>query len=495
MPDIGFDSRKYLNLQTTYIKERIEKFGNKLYLEFGGKLFDDFHAQRVLPGFEADFKVRMLATMADKTEIVLVINSADIDTGKARGDSGITYDEELLRLADAFTGIGLYVGSVVITRYSGEKPTKQFAAHLRSLGMNVYRHYHINDYPTNANHVLSSQGFGKNEYIKTEKPLVVVTAPGPGSGKMATCLSQLYHENLKGVRAGYAKFETFPIWNLPINHPLNLAYESATVDLDDVNMIDPFHLEHYGETAVSYNRDIEGFTVLNAAFKKIWGESPYNSPTDMGVNMIGYCIKDDSACVYASKQEIIRRFYNISCDILTGRGNKSALTKMELLMSKADTSSADRPVIAKAKEKSLHCGTPAVAIMLPDKSFVTGKTSSLLGASAAALLNALKVLAGIDDEHELISPEDIVPIQKLKVGFLGNKNPRLHTDEVLIALSINSNEDKAAKAVFEQLPKLKNSEVHSTVMLSTVDINVFKNLGMNVTCEAKYENNSLYHKR
>lgn len=495
MPNTGFDSDKYLRLQSTHIKKRIEQFGNKLYLEFGGKLFDDYHASRVLPGFQADSKVRMLATMADKTEIVLVINSSDIDKSKARGDIGITYDSDILRLADAFTNSGLYVGSVVITQYSGQKSTKQFAAHLRSLGINVYKHYHIPDYPTNVSHILSSQGFGKNEYIKTTKPLVVVTAPGPGSGKMATCLSQLYHENLKGIRAGYAKFETFPIWNLPLNHPVNLAYEAATVDLDDVNMIDPFHLEAYGVSTVNYNRDIEVFPVLNAAFKKIWGENPYKSPTDMGVNMVGNCIIDDELCSFASKQEIIRRFYDLSCNIKTGNGNKASLMKMELLMNKADITPGDRPVIAKAMVKSANSGTPAVAIMLPDKSFVTGKTSSLLGASAAALLNALKALAGIDDDEHLISPEDIEPIQKLKVGFLGNKNPRLHTDEVLIALSINSNKSKSAAAVFEQLPNLCGSEVHSTVILSQVDINVFKNLGMNVTCEAVYEDKSLYHKK
>lgn len=491
----GFDSERYLHLQSTYIKKRIEQFGNKLYLEFGGKLFDDFHASRVLPGFEADSKVRMLATMADKTEIVLVINSSDIDNCKERGDIGITYDSDVLRLADAFRQRGLYVGSVVITQYSGEKSSKQFAAHLRSLGISVYKHYHIQDYPTNISHILSNHGFGKNEYIKTTKPLVVVTAPGPGSGKMATCLSQLYHENLRGVRAGYAKFETFPIWNLPLNHPVNLAYESATVDLDDVNMIDPFHLDAYGVTAVNYNRDIEVFPVLNAVFKRIWDENPYKSPTDMGVNMVGNCIIDDDICQSASKQEIIRRFYDLSCNIKTGNGSKASLMKMELLMNKSDTTPDDRPVISAAIKKAALSGTPSVAIMLPDKSFVTGKTSSLLGASSAALLNALKVLAGIDDDERLIQPEDIEPIQKLKVGFLGNKNPRLHTDEVLIALSICSNKSKSAAAVFEQLPKLQNSEVHSTVILSQVDINVFKNLGMNVTCEAQYENKRLYHKK
>jgi len=490
----GFDCERYLRLQSENINKRIEMFGNKLYLEFGGKLFDDYNAARTLPGFTADSKVRMLATLADKTEVILTINSSDIDAGKTRGDTGITYAAEVLRLADMFTQSGICVSGVVITRFSGSAPARRFAAHLRSLGINVYKHYHIPDYPTNISLILSGRGFGKNEYIKTTKPLVVVTAPGPGSGKMAVCLSQLYQENLRETRAGFAKFETFPIWNLPLNHSVNLAYEAATVDLNDVVMIDPFHLESYGVTAVNYNRDIEVFPILNAVFKRIWGASPYKSPTDMGVNMAGFCITDDAVCAAASKQEIIRRYYNISCDIIAGRGGKQAIAKMELLMNKAGVTPRDRSVVVKATEKSAQSGTPAVAIELPQGGVITGKTSSLLGASAAALLNALKFLAAIDDSVRLISPTDIEPIQRLKVGFLGGKNPRLHTDEVLIALSINSNKSETARAVFEQLPLLKGAEVHSSVILSPVDINVFKNLGMNITCEARYESKDFYHK-
>ncbi len=495
MHNIGFDSQKYLTMQSTHINERIEKFGNKLYLEFGGKLFDDYHASRVLPGFEVDSKVQLLSTLSDIVEIVLSINSMDIESSKVRGDFGITYDADVLRLIDAFRQRQLYVGSVVITQYSGQPSSDHFKAYLEQLGIKVYVHHYLSEYPTNIPLILSEDGFGKNDYIETSRPLVVVTAPGPGSGKMATCLSQLYHEHMRGTRAGYAKFETFPVWNLPLNHPVNLAYEAATVDLNDVNMIDPFHLEAYGITTINYNRDIEVFPILNAIFKKIWQDTPYQSPTDMGVNVVGNCIFDDAVCQEASKQEIIRRYYNTQCEIKMGTSQKSSLLKLELLMNRTGITTNDRGTVAVALQNSISNNSPSVAIELKDGTIVTGKTSSLLGASSAALLNALKILAGIKDEVHLISPVIIGPIQKLKIDFLGNKNPRLHTDEVLIALSICAATNPMIDLVLEQLPNLKNCEVHSTVILSQVDTNVFRHLGMNLTCEPQYQDNRLYHKK
>lgn len=492
---VGFDNEKYLQMQSEYIIERINQFGNKLYLEFGGKLFDDFHASRVLPGFQADSKVRLLSTLADKTEIVLVINASDIEKSKIRGDFGITYDADILRLIDAFRQRGLYVGSVVISQYSGQVSSDNFKNYLENLGISVYLHYYIEEYPTNISYILSEEGFGKNEYIKTTRPLVVITAPGPGSGKMATCLSQLYHEYKRGLQAGYAKFETFPVWNLPLNHPINLAYEAATVDLSDVNMIDPFHLEAYGVTTVNYNRDIEVFPILNNIFKKIWGKAHYKSPTDMGVNMVGNCISDDEVCQEASKQEIIRRYFNMQCDIRMGKCRNSDILKLELLMNNADIAPEDRPVVKYALEKAKESEGPCVAIELTDGKIITGRTSSFLGASSAAMLNALKVLARIRDEVHLISPIVIEPIQKLKVDYLGNNNPRLHTDEVLIALSICAATNPMVAIVLDQLHKLKNCEVHSTVILSQVDLDVFRKLGMNVTCEPKYQSKKLYHKK
>lgn len=491
----GFDSEKYLEMQSKCINERINLFGNKLYLEFGGKLFDDFHASRVLPGFEVDSKVQLLSALADKTEIIVAINAADIKSSKLRGDYGITYDDDVLRLIDAFRQRDLYVGSVVITRYAGQAKADSFKAHLEALGIRVYIHYNLEDYPTNIQMILSDNGFGKNDYIKTTRPLVVITAPGPGSGKMAVCLSQLYMEYMNGVSSGYAKFETFPVWNLPLDHPVNLAYEAATVDLSDVNMIDHLHLEAYGVKAINYNRDIEIFPVLNAMFKKIWKESPYQSPTDMGVNMAGLCIFDDGACREASKQEIIRRYYNVLCEIKMGRQSKDALQKLDFLMNRAGISPDSRPTVKYAAEKSKTNGSPAVAMELADGTIITGRTSSLLGASSAALLNALKTLAGIQDEVHLISPVVIEPIQKLKLDFLGNRNPRLHTDEVLIALSICAATNPVIERVLEQLPKLKNCEVHSTVILSQVDMGVFKKLGMNITCEPQHQDKNLYHKK
>ena len=493
MNKIGFDNAKYVQLQSQNIRDRISQFGGKLYLEFGGKLFDDYHASRVLPGFRPDSKVRMLLEMKDDAEIVIAISADDIERNKRRGDLGITYDEDTLRLIDAFRGIGLYVGSVVITHYRSQPAAELFQKRLETLGVRVYRHYIIPDYPSNVELIVSENGFGKNDYIETERSLVVVTAPGPGSGKMATCLSQLYHEHRRGVNAGYAKFETFPIWNVPLKHPINLAYEAATADLDDINMIDPFHLEAYGETNVNYNRDVEIFPVLNAILTRIFGESAYKSPTDMGVNMAGYCITDDEACREASKQEIIRRYYAAACSLRQGLGTPEEVRKIELIMNSIGLSSDDRPVVAKALEKAEKTGGPAVAIELPDGTIITGKTSSLLGASSACLMNALKYLAGIDKKLLLIAPGVIEPIQHLKVEHLGNHNPRLHTDELLIALSICAVTNPLVELAIDQLDKLRGCEAHSTVILSRVDENLFSKLGVNITYEPRYQAKKLYH--
>ena len=493
MGKIGFDNDKYIKLQSEKIKERIEMFGGKLYLEFGGKLFDDFHAARVLPGFAPDSKVKMLLELKDQAEVVIVINSDAIEKNKRRGDLGITYDLDALRLIDAFRGIGLFVGSVVITRYDSQPAVKAFEKRLVNLGIKVYRHYSIPDYPANIPLIVSDEGFGKNDYIETSRSLVVITAPGPGSGKMATCLSQLYHEHKKGVKAGYAKFETFPIWNLPLKHPVNIAYEAATADLDDVNMIDPFHLDVYGETAVNYNRDIEIFPVLSAMMETILGESPYKSPTDMGVNMAGFCITDPEAVRKASCQEIIRRYYAALCSNRQGMSDKGEIMKLELLMRQVGTSTADRPVVCAALKKAEATGAPAVAIELGNGKIITGKTSSLLGSSAALLLNALKELADIPDETQLISPTIIEPIQHLKLEHMGNHNPRLHTDEVLIALSICAASDPVAAKAMDMLYKLRGCEAHSTVILSRVDEQCFKKLGVNITFEPNYQTKKLYH--
>ena len=481
---IGFDNEKYLKIQSEHIKERISQFGDKLYLEFGGKLFDDYHASRVLPGFAPDSKLQMLMQLSDMAEIVIVISATDIEKNKKRGDLGITYDVDVLRLKEEFEKKGLYVGSVVITQFAGQSGAVQFQKRLEKKGIDVYRHYPIDGYPSNVSLIVSPDGFGKNEYVRTTRPLVVITAPGPGSGKMATCLSQLYHENLRGVRAGYAKFETFPIWNIPLKHPVNLAYEAATADLNDVNMIDPFHLEAYGVTTVNYNRDIEIFPVLNAIFERIYGENRYyKSPTDMGVNMAGNCIIDDEACCEASRMEIIRRYYTAMNKIAKEDGGENELYKIELLMKQAKITPADRKVTVAAMERANKLGVPTAAIELPDGTIVTSKTSDLLGASAALLLNALKHLAGIDHDRKLIAPEVIEPIQKLKTGYLGAKNPRLHTDEVLIALSVTAASDDMAKLAMEQLPKLSGCQVHTSVMLSDVDSKTLKRLGVDLTCE------------
>ena len=480
---IGFDNDKYLKLQSQNIRDRIGKFGGKLYLEFGGKLFDDFHAARVLPGFKPDSKVRMLLEMKDEAEIVICISADDIERSKRRGDLGITYEDDTLRLIDAFRGIGLYIGSVVITHYRGQAIADAFRKRLEALEIRTYLHYIIPDYPANVPLIVSEEGFGKNDYIETERSLVVVTAPGPGSGKMATCLSQLYHEHKRGVSAGYAKFETFPVWNLPLKHPVNLAYEAATADLDDVNMIDPFHLEAYGKTAINYNRDIEIFPVLNALFEGIYGENPYKSPTDMGVNMVGFCICDDEVCCQASRDEIIRRYYDATNKLAEGADNEREVHKIQLLFNQAHITTAYRRVTVAAAAKKELTGHTAAAIELADGQIITSKSSPLLGCSAALLLNAMKHLAGIDHDVKLIPQSMIEPIQKTKIEYLGGRNPRLHTDEVLVALSVLSQHDELCRRALEQLPQLRDCQVHSTVMLSEVDRKIFKKLGCGLTCD------------
>ena len=484
---LAFDNDLYIQSQSAHIQERIAQFGGKLYLEFGGKLYDDNHAARVLPGFQPDSKLRMLLQLKDMVEMVIAINADDIEKNKIRGDLGITYDRDVIRLIDVFRGFGLYVSSVVLTRFSGQSLAQAFQARLETMGVKVYHHYDIPGYPYNIAQIVSDEGYGKNDFIETTRELVVVTAPGPGSGKLATCMSQLYHEHKRGVKAGYAKFETFPVWNLPLNHPVNLAYEAATADLSDVNMIDPFHLEAYGVTTVNYNRDVEAFPVLVAMFERILGTCPYKSPTDMGVNMVGNCVVDDEAAREASRQEILRRYYTALCDQKKGKANDSQILKLELLMKKAGVTAEERRVVQPALDRAEETGLPAAAIQLPDGRIITGKTSDLLGACSAVLLNALKELAGLDDGLHLIAPEVIGPIQHLKVDHLGNRNPRLHTDEVLIALSISATTDPAAEKAMEQLDKLWGCDVHSSVMLSSVDENVFKRLGVNLTCQPRYK--------
>ena len=480
---VGFDNGKYLVIQSEHIKERIAQFGHKLYLEFGGKLYDDFHASRVLPGFQPDSKLRMLMQLKDDAEIVIVISAVDIETNKVRGDLGITYDEDVLRLRQIFMDRGLLVGSVVITHYNGQASAVAYRERLERLGIKVYYHYIIEGYPTNVELIDSENGFGKNDYVKTERPLVVVTAPGPGSGKMAVCLSQLYQENKRGLKAGYAKFETFPIWNLSLKHPVNIAYEAATADLNDVNMIDPFHLEAYGKMAVNYNRDIEIFPVLNSIFEGIYGENPYKSPTDMGVNMVGYCISDDEVCCKASKDEILRRYYTSLCNVVDGKSTENEVNKISLLIKRAQVMLDDRRCIIAARKRKNESGLPSAAIELADGTIITAKSSSLLGPSAALLLNAIKHLADIDHSIKLIPQEMIEPIQKTKVSFLHGHNPRLHTDEVLVALSMLSLHDENCKKALECLPLLNGCQAHTTVMLSEVDHKIFKKLGVGLTCE------------
>ena len=494
---IGFDNDKYLAMQSAHIRERIAQFDNKLYLEFGGKLFDDYHASRVLPGFQPDSKLQMLLQLKDQAEIVIVISAEDIVSSKVRGDYGITYDLDVLRLIDAFQERGLFVGSVCVTMYTAAPEVEAFEKRLNGLGIRTFRHYKIPGYPNDVARIVSDEGYGRNEYIETQRPLVVITAPGPGSGKMATCLSQLYHEYKRGVKAGYAKFETFPIWNIPLKHPVNLAYEAATADLNDVNMIDPFHLEAYGKTAVNYNRDIEIFPVVNAMFELIAGQSPYHSPTDMGVNMAGNCIVDDAACCEASCNEIVRRYFKSLCALKNGAQVQSEVYKLELLMNQAGLTLGSRPVEQAAHAVSEKTGgAPAAAIELSDGTVITGKTGPLLGATASALINALKYLAGIPQETDLVSATAIEPIQTLKTNYLGGKNPRLHTDEILIALSSSAASNEQAAAAMHQLPNLKGCDVHSTVLLSGVDTSTLNRLGMYLTCDPVYEEEDRkYHKQ
>ena len=495
MDKLGFDNQKYLELQSAHIRERIRQFGNKLYLEFGGKLFDDHHASRVLPGFEPDSKIRMLKELRDSVEVVIAICASDIEKNKIRGDLGITYDVDVLRLIDAFRGEGLLVGSVAITQYAGQPAADAFRRRMEHLGVQTCLHYPIAGYPHNTGLIVSDGGYGKNDYIETSRPLVVVTAPGPGSGKMAVCLSQLYHDYKRGIKAGYAKFETFPIWNLPLQHPVNLAYEAATADLDDVNMIDPFHLQAYGETTVNYNRDVEVFPVLAAMFERITGVCPYKSPTDMGVNMAGKCIYDDEAVQDAARQEIIRRYYDALCERRQGRGSDHTVYRLELLMQQAGVTPDIRPVVAAANEAAQRTGEPAMAIQLPDGEMVIGKTSELMGCSAAALLNALKALSGAGGHGiHLIKQSAIEPIQTVKVKYLGSNNPRLHSDEVLVALAASANLDAKALAALRSLAALNGCQAHCSVILSPPDESTYKKLGLQLTCEPQYQTNNLYHR-
>ena len=489
----GFDNDKYIRIQSEHIKERIAQFQGKLYLEMGGKLFDDYHASRVLPGFQPDSKLSMLRQLRDSLEIVIVISAVDIEKNKVRQDYGLTYDEDVLRLREEFMKRGFEVNSVVITHYSGQKSADAYRQRLERLDIKTYYHYTIEGYPHNVELIDSDEGYGKNDFVETTRPLVVVTAPGPGSGKMAVCLSQLYNEHRRGRTAGYAKFETFPAWNLPLKHPVNIAYEAATADLNDINMIDPFHLEAYQQVCVNYNRDIEIFPVLNAMLKRISGESPYKSPTDMGVNMAGYCITNNDIVVKAAKDEIIRRELKAKCAVKQGFANTNELEKIDALMARTGIAVSDRKVVPAAVERARETNGPAVAIELPDGRIVTGKTSPLLGASAAALVNAIKTLAGIDHDKKIIPPEVIGPIQELKIKYMGNHNPRLHTDEILIALSFSAITNKDAAKAFEMLPMLKNCDAHASVILSHVDENVFSKLGVRVTCEPAYQTKKLYH--
>jgi len=489
---VGFDNEKYKRVQSEHIMERINKFGGKLYLEFGGKLFDDYHASRVLPGFRPDSKIEMLMQIRDSVEAIIAVNANDIVKNKMRGDLGITYDMEALRLIDSFRERGMFVESVVMTHYASQPAADAFEKKLKNLGIKVYKHYLIEGYPLDVENIVSERGYGKDEFVKTSRPLIVVTAPGPGSGKMAVCLSQLYNENKRGVSAGYAKFETFPIWSIPLKHPINLAYEAATVDLADVNMIDPFHLEAYGEIAINYNRDIEIFPVLNSMLERILGESPYKSPTDMGVNMAGYCITDEEVVSKASRLEVIRRYYDILKNRKLGTASDEMVSRMEFLMKNAGITSAERKIIPAVMKRAESLDLPVSGIELEDGTMITGKTSELLGASSAALLNAVKTVAGIEDSVLLISPDILRPIQELKTEALGFKNTKLHVDEMLIALSISAQTDPIAKAALDQIPKLRGCEMHSSVILSSVDDSILRRLGMNITCEPIYPTNSLY---
>ncbi len=490
----GFDNEKYITLQAEHIKERIDRFGGKLYLEFGGKLFDDYHASRVLPGFEPDSKIRMLQSMADDVEIVIAINANDIEKSKIRGDLGITYDEDVLRLMDIFRSMGFMIGSVVITRYENQPDADAFRRRITDMGIVSYLHYPIAGYPHDIDHIVSEEGFGRNEFIETTKPLVVVTAPGPGSGKMATCLSQLYHEFKRGIVAGYAKYETFPVWNLPLTHPVNIAYEAATADLDDNNIIDPFHLDAYGKTTVNYNRDVDIFPVLRSTMERIMGECPYKSPTDMGVNMAGLAIEDDEACRRAGEEEIVRRYFTAATEVKRTGSGQRALEKIEILMNQADITTNLSPARSACLLKAEMTGGPAGAMVLPDGSVVTGKTGNLLGAASALLMNALKGVSGVDDDVDVISDDVLEPICHLKTEHLGNTNPRLHSDETLLALSVSSSTNPLAERLIDNADKLRGCDAYFSVIISGTDEKLYRTLGVNVCCEPKFESHRYYHK-
>ena len=489
-----FDSKKYLKIQRENILKRIAKFGDKLYLEFGGKLFDDYHASRVLPGFEPDLKLQMLLGIKDKAEIVIVVNANDINSNKMRGDLNITYQEDVLRLIDAYKEVGLYVSGVVISFYQELPNVLEFEQILKNNNIPTYHHFKINGYPQNIPLIVSDEGLGKNEYVKTTRPLVVVTAPGPGSGKMATCLSQIYLDNKNGVHSGYAQYETFPVWNLPLNHQVNLAYETATIDLNDINMIDPYHLEAYGITAINYNRDVEVFPLLKAIFEKIYGKTPYNSPTDMGVNMVGLAISDDKAVQEASKKEMIRRYYDTNVKIFLGKLPPEAIEKMEMLLNKANVNIEDRKCVKKAVETHMKENEPSAAIELKNGKIITGHRSESLGASAAMLLNALKSLAKIDKNLFLLSPSVVNPMNDLKLNYLHKQFSRLRAEEILLALSIQALNNPLAELALKQLPKLKGCEMHSSTLLSQVDLVTLRRLGINVTQEAANYQKKLYFK-
>ncbi len=490
---IGFDNDKYLQMQAERIRERIAQFGGKLYLEFGGKLFDDYHASRVLPGFEPDTKIRLLTSLKNDAEIVIILSANDIEGAKRRSDIGITYDEDALRLMDAFRGLGLHVGSIVITQFSGQPHAEAFQRKCESIGVRVYRHYMIDGYPSDINHIVSPEGFGKNDYIETTKPLVVVTAPGPGSGKLATCLSQIYQEHQRGITAGYAKFETFPVWNLPLKHPVNIAYEAATTDLDDRNIIDPFHLEAYNQVTVNYNRDVETFPVLKAIMDRIYGECPYNSPTDMGVNMVGNCISDDEVCSSSARAEIVRRYFKAAENLRREGSGRSELNKLELLMNQVDVDANLSPARQACLAKEEETGAPAGAMVLPDGTLITGKTSDLMGAASALLLNSLKHVAGLPDPLLVINESALEPICDLKTQHLGSRNPRLHSDEVLIALSMSTATSELAAQTMEAADKLAGCDAYFSVIISDTDKRLYRKLGINVCCEPKYEHHAYYH--
>ncbi len=490
----GFDNERYITRQAEHIKERIDRFDGKLYLEFGGKLFDDYHASRVLPGFEPDSKIHMLQSMSDDVEIVIAINANDIEKSKVRGDLGITYDEDVLRLMDIFRSMGFMVGSVVITRYENQPDADAFRRRITDMGITSYLHYPIAGYPHDIDHIVSEEGFGKNEFIETSRPLVVVTAPGPGSGKMATCLSQLYHEFKRGVVAGYAKYETFPVWNLPLTHPVNIAYEAATADLDDNNIIDPFHLEAYGTTTVNYNRDVDIFPVLRSTMERIMGECPYKSPTDMGVNMVGHAIVDDEVCRQAGEAEIVRRYFSAATELKRSGAGQRALDKIEILMNQANITTNLSPARSACLLKSEMTGGPAGAMVLPNGSVVTGKTGNLLGAASALLMNALKGVSDVEDDVDVISDDVLEPICHLKSEHLGNENPRLHSDETLLALSVSSASNPLAERLIDNADKLKGCDAYFSVIISSTDEKLYRTLGMNVCCEPKFESHRYYHK-